>query len=95
MAAAAPLPALVNAADEARFIADVAAELVGDDNVNRDGGLVMASVGFSSMLERRPGAYIQIGNGDDAGGCEVHKLPFCHPSCRISGRDPSPRHCTS
>jgi hippurate hydrolase len=24
------------------------------------------------MLDRRPGAYIQIGNGDGAGGCEVH-----------------------
>jgi amidohydrolase len=65
-------PPLVNAADEARFIADVAAELVGDDNVNREGGLVMASEDFSYMLERRPGAYIQIGNGDGVGACEVH-----------------------
>jgi hippurate hydrolase len=24
------------------------------------------------MLNRRPGAYIQIGNGDGTGGCEVH-----------------------
>ncbi len=24
------------------------------------------------MLERCPGAYIQIGNGDRPGGCEVH-----------------------
>jgi len=24
------------------------------------------------MLDRRPGAYIQIGNGEIAGGCEVH-----------------------
>jgi hippurate hydrolase len=50
----------------------VAAELVGGDNVNREGGLVMASEDFSYMLERRPGAYIQIGNGDGEGGCEVH-----------------------
>ncbi len=53
-----------------------AAELVGADNVNRDGNLVMASEDFSYMLEQRPGAYIQIGNGDGAegavGGCEVH-----------------------
>jgi hippurate hydrolase len=65
-------PALVNDAAETRFIADVAAELVGGDNVNREGGLVMASEDFSYMLERRPGAYIQIGNGDGEGGCEVH-----------------------
>jgi amidohydrolase len=65
-------PPLVNDAAEAGFIADVAAELVGADNVNREGGLVMASEDFSYMLERRPGAYIQIGNGDGVGGCEVH-----------------------
>ncbi len=65
-------PPLVNDAAETGFIADVAAELVGDGNVNRDGNLVMASEDFSYMLEQRPGAYIQIGNGDGIGGCEVH-----------------------
>ncbi len=65
-------PPLVNDPAEAGFIAEAAAELVGADNVNRDGGLVMASEDFSYMLEKRPGAYIQIGNGDGAGGCEVH-----------------------
>jgi len=65
-------PPLVNDADEAGFIADTAADLVGEDNVNRNGNLVMASEDFSYMLDRRPGAYIQIGNGDGAGSCEVH-----------------------
>jgi amidohydrolase len=65
-------PPLVNHADETRFIADTAAELVGEDNVNRQAGLVMASEDFSYMLERVPGAYMQIGNGDGEGGCEVH-----------------------
>lgn len=65
-------PPLVNDAAEAGFVADTAAELVGADNVNRDGNLVMASEDFSYMLEKRPGAYIQIGNGEGAGGCEVH-----------------------
>ncbi|HEX9535416.1 MAG TPA: M20 aminoacylase family protein [Stellaceae bacterium] len=65
-------PPLVNDAAETEFIAETAAELVGADNVNRDGNLVMASEDFSYMLNRRPGAYIQIGNGDGAGGCEVH-----------------------
>jgi hippurate hydrolase len=63
---------LVNDMAETRFIADVAAELVGPDAVNREGGLVMASEDFSAMLAERPGAYIQIGNGDRPGGCEVH-----------------------
>jgi hippurate hydrolase len=69
-------PPLVNDEAETRFVAEVAAELVGADNVNRDGNLVMASEDFSYMLEQRPGAYIQIGNGDGADGnagiCEVH-----------------------
>jgi amidohydrolase len=65
-------PPLVNDANQAEFIADAAAELVGADNVNRNGNLVMASEDFSYMLNRRPGAYIQIGNGDRLGGCEVH-----------------------
>lgn len=63
---------LVNNAEETRFIADTAAELVGSEAVNRESGLVMASEDFSSMLEHCPGAYIQIGNGDKPGGCEVH-----------------------
>jgi amidohydrolase len=65
-------PPLVNDAAEAEFIAETASGIVGDANVNRNGNLVMASEDFSFMLERRPGAYIQIGNGDALGGCEVH-----------------------
>jgi amidohydrolase len=65
-------PPLINHADETRFIADCAAEVVGEDNVNRQGPLTMASEDFSYMLEQVPGAYIQIGNGDGEGGCEVH-----------------------
>src|SRR5690348_8918367 len=65
-------PPLVNHADATQFIADCAAELVGDENVDCAGGLTMASEDFAYMLEHRPGAYIQIGNGDGEGGCEVH-----------------------
>ena len=63
---------LVNHADEAQFIADCAAELVGEANVNRNSNPVMASEDFAIMLKSVPGAYIQIGNGDGTGGCEVH-----------------------
>src|SRR5262249_13463551 len=65
-------PPLVNHTDETDFIADTAAEIVGEENVNRHGNLVMASEDFSYMLEKVPGAYMQIGNGDGEGGCEVH-----------------------
>jgi hippurate hydrolase len=65
-------PPLVNDAVEARFVADVAADLVGAANVNRDSELAMVSEDFSSMLEHRPGAYIQLGNGDTPAACGVH-----------------------
>ena len=45
-------PPLVNHADETAFIADCAAEVVGDENVNRNGPLTMASEDFSYMLEK-------------------------------------------
>ncbi|HEX5318839.1 MAG TPA: M20 aminoacylase family protein [Stellaceae bacterium] len=65
-------PPLVNHADETQFIVDCAEEVVGRENVNRQGPLTMASEDFSIMLNAVPGAYIQIGNGDGDGACEVH-----------------------
>ena len=63
---------LVNDAAETALFADVAAELVGDQNVDRERSLIMASEDFSFMLEKRPGAYINIGNGDTVGSTPVH-----------------------
>ena len=65
-------PPLVNNKDAVTFIADVAAEIVGPENMNREGPYVMASEDFSYMLEKVPGAFINIGNGGGEGGCEVH-----------------------
>jgi amidohydrolase len=65
-------PPLVNDRDAVTFIADVAAEIVGPENMNREGPYVMASEDFSYMLEKVPGAFINIGNGGGEGGCEVH-----------------------
>ena len=61
---------LVNDAAETAAFADVAAELVGPQNVERERDLIMASEDFSFMLEARPGAYINIGNGD-TGPCST------------------------
>ncbi len=65
-------PPLVNHPDETQFIAECAAEVVGDANVNRNGPVTMASEDYAYMLRVVPGAYIQIGNGDGEGACEVH-----------------------
>ncbi|MBL8691156.1 MAG: amidohydrolase [Rhodospirillaceae bacterium] len=66
----------VNDDAETAFIADTAAELVGEANVNRDGPLIMASEDFSYMLNVRPGAYMMIGNGEGVGGCAVHNPAY-------------------
>ena len=60
-------PITVNDADEADFCADVAADIVGEGNVDRDAAPMMAGEDFSYMLNERPGAYVFIGNGETAG----------------------------
>jgi hippurate hydrolase len=57
---------LVNSAAEAAFAADVAAEITGEANVNRNRDLIMGSEDFAFMLEQVPGAYIHAGNGNSA-----------------------------
>jgi amidohydrolase len=57
---------LVNAPEPTRDIADAAAELVGDAEVDRDKAPAAASEDFSFMLEQVPGAYINLGNGEQS-----------------------------
>jgi amidohydrolase len=56
-------PPTVNSALETELAARAAASLVGDDNVRRDMLPSMAAEDFAWFLERKPGAYIWIGNG--------------------------------
>jgi amidohydrolase len=57
---------LVNHPEHFTAIADAAAELVGDTNVNRTQAPAVASEDFAFMLEKVPGAYINLGNGECA-----------------------------
>jgi hippurate hydrolase len=57
---------LVNHDAEFNAIADAAAELVGDNNINRQQAPAQASEDFAFMLEKVPGAYINLGNGESA-----------------------------
>jgi hippurate hydrolase len=67
---------LINDPKEAEFAAAVCAEVVGSENVRRDPPLIMASEDFSFMLNEVPGCYINIGNGDGTGACEVHNPSY-------------------
>ncbi len=55
---------LINAAGPTTAIIDTAAELVGEANVERNKAPASASEDFAFMLEKVPGAYINLGNGE-------------------------------
>ncbi len=66
-------PPLHNDAHHIELCAGVARELVGDDNLDTEPAPVMGSEDFAFMLEERPGAYVNLGNGiGDDGGVMVH-----------------------
>ena len=65
-------PPTINNAEEAEYAASICADVVGAESVKRDPALIMASEDFSFMLNEVRGCYINIGNGDGEGACEVH-----------------------
>jgi hippurate hydrolase len=67
---------LVNDGAATRLYADTAAELVGETQVERDKPPASASEDFSFMLEKVPGAYIVLGNGEASAPVHNHKYDF-------------------
>ncbi len=65
----------VNTPSEANFVSDVLSEMVGEENIDRNGPLIMASEDFSWMLQKVPGAYFNIGNGHE-GAVQVHNPSY-------------------
>jgi hippurate hydrolase len=65
---------LVNTPAETDFAREVALELRGAAGVTLNGPAQSGSEDFAFMLERVPGSYLLIGNGDgdSAGACMVH-----------------------
>ena len=66
---------MINNAEEAKIFGDAAAELVGEDNLDRNSPPTMGSEDFSFMMELVPGAHINLGNGDSA-ALHNHKYDF-------------------
>ena len=60
-------PATVNDPDKTHFAAAVAREIAGEANVDANAKCEMLSEDFSYMLAARPGAYLNLGQGDGAG----------------------------
>jgi hippurate hydrolase len=71
-------PATVNTPEEAHFVADVAAQLVGEERVIRNMIPSMGAEDFSYMLQAKPGAYIRIGQGaaDGPGKHPLHNSRY-------------------
>jgi amidohydrolase len=69
-------PPLLNDPKEAEFAASICNDIVGAEHVKRDPALIMASEDFAFMLAQVPGCYINIGNGEGAGACEVHNPSY-------------------
>ncbi|OLO05325.1 MULTISPECIES: M20 aminoacylase family protein [Salinicola] len=59
-------PATINTPEHAARCADILATLPGIGKIHRDMAPSMGSEDFAFMLERCPGAYIWLGNGDSA-----------------------------
>ena len=65
---------LVNTPEETAFARETALALLGPERVTLQGPALPGSEDFAFMLERVPGSYLLIGNGDgdSAGACMVH-----------------------
>ena len=57
---------LVNNPEETQIFGDVAADMVGEANIDRNKPPGMGSEDFAFMMEKVPGAYINLGNGESA-----------------------------
>ncbi len=60
-------PATVNDGTKVDFAASVAREVVGETRVEANAGREMGAEDFAYMLEKRPGAYLFLGQGPGAG----------------------------
>jgi amidohydrolase len=65
-------PPLVNAVEQTALAVKAAGAAVGAENVDADCPLLPFSEDFSFMLEKVPGAYVAIGNGDGPDAHFVH-----------------------
>jgi hippurate hydrolase len=65
---------LLNSKAETDFARQVGLDLVGSERVTLQGPALTGSEDFAFMLEKIPGSYLLIGNGDgdSAGACMVH-----------------------
>ncbi|MDB5821906.1 MAG: Peptidase amidohydrolase [Herminiimonas sp.] len=71
-------PALVNDVDQTRFAVDVMQSIAGREQVNAEIEPTMGAEDFAFMLQKKPGCYVFLGNGDGLHRTEGHGLGPCN-----------------
>ena len=69
-------PATINSKRESEFAASVAKKVVGEENVITDIDPCMGGEDFSYLLNKKPGSYLYIGQGDDDHNAHLHTTKY-------------------
>ena len=69
-------PPTINSKKESVFAANVAKKVFGDSQVDTDINPSMGGEDFSYLLEKKPGAYLYIGQGDDNHKAHLHTTKY-------------------
>lgn len=69
-------PPTINSKKESEFAANVAKKVFGDSQVDTDIKPSMGGEDFSYLLEKKPGAYLYIGQGDDNHKAHLHTTKY-------------------
>lgn len=69
-------PSTINDEAATEVSAKAAASVVGSAKVLRDFPPSLASEDFSFMLQKKPGCYVWLGNGEGVGGCMLHNPKY-------------------
>ena len=69
-------PPTINSKKESEFAAKIAKQMVGEENVNTDIDPSMGGEDFSYLLNKKPGSYLYIGQGDENHKANLHTTKY-------------------
>ena len=69
-------PPTINSKKESEFAAKIAKQMVGEENVNTDIDPSMGGEDFSYLLNKKPGSYMYIGQGDENHKAHLHTTKY-------------------
>ena len=69
-------PPTINSKKESEFAAKIAKKMVGEENVNTNIDPSMGGEDFSYLLNKKPGSYLYIGQGDENHKAHLHTTKY-------------------